>query len=87
MDRSKIVAIITGVISLALAIAYLVLVQLLDFRGEMVPAPVGMVFPFAIDHDFQRGVSSSQASNDRVAIHYPHSSLLLSPLMSFPSAP
>ena len=41
MDRSKIVAIITGAISLLLAIAYLLLVQLLDFRGEMVPAPVG----------------------------------------------
>ena len=41
MDRSKIVAIITGAISLLLAIAYLLLVQLLDFRGEMVPAPIG----------------------------------------------
>ncbi len=40
MDRSKIVAIITGAISLILAIAYLLLVQLLDFRGEMVPAPI-----------------------------------------------
>ena len=40
MDRSKIVAIVTGVISLLLAIGYLVLVQLLDFRGEMVPAPI-----------------------------------------------
>jgi hypothetical protein len=44
MNRSKIVAIITGVISLALAIGYLLLVQLLDFRGEMVPAPVGQLF-------------------------------------------
>jgi hypothetical protein len=43
MDRSKIVAIITGVISLLLAIAYLLLVQLLDFRGEMIPAPVSIV--------------------------------------------
>lgn len=34
---------ITGVISLLLAIGYLVLVQLLDFRGEMLPAPVSMV--------------------------------------------
>jgi hypothetical protein len=40
MNRSKIVPIITGAISLILAIAYLVLVQLLDFRGEMLPAPV-----------------------------------------------
>ena len=40
LDRSKLVAVITGVISLLLAIGYLVLVQLLDFRGDMVPAPL-----------------------------------------------
>ncbi len=40
MDRSKIVAIITGAISLLLAVGYLILVQLLDFRGEMIPAPI-----------------------------------------------
>lgn len=45
MDRSKFVAIITGVISLLLAVGYLVLVQLLDFRGEMIPAPVSILFP------------------------------------------
>lgn len=39
MTRSKIVAIFTGAISLILAIAYLLLVQILDFRGEMIPAP------------------------------------------------
>jgi hypothetical protein len=41
MTRSKIVAIVTGALSLLLAIGYLILVQLLDFRGEMVPAPLG----------------------------------------------
>ncbi|MBO0352163.1 hypothetical protein J0895_24390 [Phormidium pseudopriestleyi FRX01] len=40
MDRSKVIAIITGAISILLAIAYLVVVQLLDFRGEMLPAPI-----------------------------------------------
>ena len=40
MDRGKIIAIITGVISILIAIAYLVIVQLIDFRGEMIPAPV-----------------------------------------------
>jgi hypothetical protein len=40
MDRSKIIAVITGAISIILALAYLLLVQLLDFRGEMIPAPV-----------------------------------------------
>jgi|GEM_PF-3495306 len=40
MDRSKIVAIVTGVISLVLAIAYLLVVQFIDFRGEMLPAPI-----------------------------------------------
>ncbi|MDC0832452.1 hypothetical protein AY599_18915 [Leptolyngbya valderiana BDU 20041] len=39
MNRSKLVAIATGTISLILAIAYLILVQFLDFRGEMQPAP------------------------------------------------
>lgn len=45
MERSKIVAILTGAISVLLAIAYLILVQLLDFRGEMIPAPVGELAP------------------------------------------
>ena len=40
MDRGKIVAVITGVISILLAVAYLVVVQILDFRGEMKPAPI-----------------------------------------------
>ncbi|MEL4894472.1 hypothetical protein [Crocosphaera sp. Alani8] len=39
MNQGKIVAVITGAISVFLAIAYLVIVQLLDFRGEMIPAP------------------------------------------------
>ncbi len=43
MERSKLVAIVTGAISLLLAIAYLILVQLLDFRGEMIPAPVSQL--------------------------------------------
>ncbi len=40
-QRGRWVAIATGVISISLAIAYLLLVQLLDFRGEMLPAPLG----------------------------------------------
>ena len=40
MDRSKIVAVVTGVISIVLAIAYLLVVQIIDFRGEMLPAPM-----------------------------------------------
>lgn len=43
MDRSKIVAIVTGIFSLLLAVGYLLLVQLIDFRGEMLPAPVGVI--------------------------------------------
>ena len=42
MDKKKILAVITGAISIAIAIAYLVLVQILDFRGEMIPAPVDL---------------------------------------------
>ncbi len=48
MDRSKVVAIVTGAISLALAVAYLAVVQFLDFRGEMVPAPVVELLRFLI---------------------------------------
>lgn len=44
MDRSKLVAIITGVIALVISVAYLLLVQFLDFRGEMVPAPIDITF-------------------------------------------
>jgi hypothetical protein len=40
MDRSKIIAVVTGVISVVLAIAYLAIVQFIDFRGEMLPAPI-----------------------------------------------
>ncbi len=43
MNRSKIVAVITGIVSVSLAIGYLLLVQLLDFRGEMLPAPIGLL--------------------------------------------
>lgn len=40
MERKKIVAIITGVISVLLGIAYLILVEILDSRGGMIPAPI-----------------------------------------------
>ncbi len=43
MDRGKIVAIITGIISVLLAVIYLVIVEVLDFRGEMKPAPISQV--------------------------------------------
>ena len=43
MDRGKVVAILTGAISILLAIAYLIIVQLLDFRGEMIPAPLSQL--------------------------------------------
>ncbi len=47
MDRSKIIAIVTGAIAIALSVAYLLMVQLLDFRGEMQPAPLGELYlPF-----------------------------------------
>jgi len=40
MERPKLTAIITGAISVILAIVYLILVQLLDSRGVMIPAPI-----------------------------------------------
>lgn len=48
MDRSKIVAIVTGAIALLLGIAYLALVQFLDFRGEMLPAPTDLSMVFIL---------------------------------------
>lgn len=44
MNSGKIIAILTGGISILLATAYLVLVQFLDWRGEMLPAPILEVF-------------------------------------------
>ncbi|VXD23790.1 hypothetical protein [Planktothrix paucivesiculata] len=43
MERSKIIAYITGAISILLALAYLLIVSVLDFRGEMLPAPVSQI--------------------------------------------
>ncbi|NJN74961.1 MAG: hypothetical protein HC796_00205 [Synechococcaceae cyanobacterium RL_1_2] len=40
VGTKKFIAIVTGVISIAIAIAYMLLVAALDFRGEMIPAPV-----------------------------------------------
>lgn len=42
MERSKIIAIITGAISVILAIAYLIIVQILDYR-DMKPAPISQL--------------------------------------------
>ncbi|MDZ8105487.1 MAG: hypothetical protein RM338_07645 [Nostoc sp. DedQUE12a] len=54
MNRSKLVAIITGAISVILAIAYLILVQLLDYR-DMKPAPISQFeqAPVVISHFWQ----------------------------------
>ena len=49
MNRSKIVAIIAGAISVVLAIGYLLLVQLLDMRGEMIPAPYTQFIPPSLE--------------------------------------
>lgn len=56
MNRSKLIAVITGAISIILAIAYLLLVQLLDFRGEMQPAPQSQLLqpPVAVTHILHR---------------------------------
>lgn len=44
MDRSKIIAIVTGAIAIVLSVAYLLIVQILDFRGMMAPAPTGLLW-------------------------------------------
>jgi hypothetical protein len=57
MERSKIVAILTGAISILLAVAYLIIVQLLDFRGEMKPAPISQIDQSAIVACYDRSNS------------------------------
>jgi len=47
MNRSQIVAVVTGVISILLAIAYLVVVQIIDYR-DMKPAPISQLSPVVI---------------------------------------
>jgi hypothetical protein len=42
-DPKKILAIATGAVSIALALAYLVVVQILDSRGPMLPAPLELI--------------------------------------------
>ncbi|MBD2137515.1 hypothetical protein H6F32_07940 [Anabaena sp. FACHB-1237] len=46
MERPKLVAIITGAVSIILAILYLILVQVLDYR-DMQPAPVSQQSVFS----------------------------------------
>jgi hypothetical protein len=48
IDRSKIIPILTGIFSLLLGALYLILVQLLDLRGEMVPAPIEAILFFPL---------------------------------------
>lgn len=35
---------ITGAIAIAISVAYLLIVQILDFRSEMIPAPMGWMW-------------------------------------------
>ncbi|MFW6296237.1 MAG: hypothetical protein ACOC04_03495 [Halothece sp.] len=46
MNKGKVVAIITGAISILIEIAYLIVVLFLDSRGEMIPAPISQIFPY-----------------------------------------
>ncbi len=40
MERKKLVAVVTGIVSVLLGVVYLILVELLDSRGVMIPAPM-----------------------------------------------
>jgi hypothetical protein len=50
MERSKFIAYLTGIISVVLALGYLILVSILDFRGEMIPAPVDSMMMLGFNH-------------------------------------
>ncbi|AFY62484.1 hypothetical protein [Synechococcus sp. PCC 6312] len=43
MERPKWVAILTGVVAVLLGVGYLLLGQLLDFRGNLLPAPLDII--------------------------------------------
>ncbi len=43
MERSKWVAVVTGILAIALGIAYLILIQFLDYRAGFEPAPVDLL--------------------------------------------
>jgi len=43
MQRSQWISVLTGVVAVILGVGYLILVQILDWRGgEMLPAPVDL---------------------------------------------
>ena len=45
MQRSQWISVLTGVVAVILGVGYLILVQILDWRGgEMLPAPVDLSF-------------------------------------------
>jgi len=47
MQRSQWISVLTGVIAVILGVGYLILVQVLDWRGgEMLPAPIDLSFLF-----------------------------------------
>jgi len=67
MERSKIIAIITGVISIMLALAYLLLVTILDFRGEMLPAPQSQL-PVSMPIQQLATANLTQASTENLSL-------------------
>ena len=43
MQRSQWISVLTGVVAVVLGVGYLILVQILDWRGgEMLPAPIDL---------------------------------------------
>lgn len=61
MTKEKLVAIATGAISILIAVAYLILVFILDHRGEMKPAPISQTPSLlqVIDGDHQTSILPS----------------------------
>ncbi|NJL99789.1 MAG: hypothetical protein HC818_01175 [Synechococcaceae cyanobacterium RM1_1_27] len=56
LDRPKWVAVVTGILAIAVSVGYLILVQLIDYRGSFEPAPVGMML--RISRAAATGISS-----------------------------
>jgi hypothetical protein len=49
LDRPKWVAVVTGILAIAVSVGYLILVQLIDYRGSFEPAPVGTIMRVSLE--------------------------------------
>jgi hypothetical protein len=65
MQRSQWISVLTGVVAVILGVGYLILVQILDWRGgEMLPAPVDL--SFALNEKIETMLCAAFTLSDRL---------------------